>query len=117
VGYCGVVEKRVSQFLVRQFPYEIPKRNGPVLFSFFEGGSGVSEVDTVHFFLGRRSKRRRSSMGMTAANMGMTAAKSFPRRETIVRSLPDAFPDPGDASGTASKGAGEWAGKLLNRIC
>ena len=43
----------VGQNSVSEFPHEVAKGNGPLLFRLFQGGAGVFEIDSVHFFLGQ----------------------------------------------------------------
>lgn len=43
----------VGQVSVPQFPHEVTERNGPLLFRLFQGGPGVFDVDSFHFFLGQ----------------------------------------------------------------
>jgi hypothetical protein len=43
----------VGQDSVSEFPHEVAKRNGPLLFGLFQGGTGVFEVDSVHFLPGQ----------------------------------------------------------------
>jgi len=43
----------VRQDSVSQFPHEVTQRDGPLLLGLFQGGAGVFEVDSVHFFLGQ----------------------------------------------------------------
>jgi len=47
------VHNAAGQESVSQFPHEVAKRNGPLLFRLFQGGAGVFEVDSVHFLTGR----------------------------------------------------------------
>jgi len=39
----------VGQNSVSEFPHEVAKGNGPLLFRLFQGGTGVFDVDSVHF--------------------------------------------------------------------
>src|SRR5208283_585745 len=43
----------VGQNSVSKFPHEVTKRNGPLLFGLLQGGTGVFEVDSVHFLTGQ----------------------------------------------------------------
>jgi hypothetical protein len=43
----------VGQDSVSEFLHQVAKRNGPLLFGLFQGGAGVFEVHSVHFFPGQ----------------------------------------------------------------
>ncbi len=43
----------VGQDSVSEFPHEVAKRNGPLLMGLFQGGTGIFEVDSVHFLPGQ----------------------------------------------------------------
>jgi len=43
----------VGQNLVSKFPHEVAQRNGPLLLGFFQGGAGIFEIHSVHFFPGQ----------------------------------------------------------------
>ena len=43
----------IGQDSVSQFPHQVPEWNRPLLFRLLQGGAGVFEVDSVHFFLGQ----------------------------------------------------------------
>jgi hypothetical protein len=43
----------VGQESVSEFPHEVAKRHGPLLFRLFQGGPGLFDVDSVHFLPGQ----------------------------------------------------------------
>jgi len=78
---AGRASTRVGQDSVSEFPHEVAKRNGPLLFGLFQGGTGVFEVDSVHFLPGPGAQEAE----VIHRNDG---GQIFPRRETMVRSFP-----------------------------